>query len=404
MSNRGRWPHYSEEEIEAASSCLRRGDVNALIGDEASLFEEEFAEWTGATHAIAVANGTVALDLALWGLDLPKGSQVVVTPRSYVASASCVVNAGLIPVFADVDPDSGNITAKTISMVLSRKTSAILAVHLNGCPCDMDPILDLARANGLRVIEDCAQAHGARYRGRSVGTLSDVGAWSFCQDKIMSTGGEGGMVTCNDAELAERMWALKDHGKSLAAMQAEHPPGFRWVVEEFGTNWRLTGPQAAIGRIQLRKMETWSIRRQAIAERFRTAMQDFSCVQATRATCDGCGGHCSDINWCRHANYRLQAWLITENLRDGWTQDRVVDELNVVLEGDALHGPCPEIYREVAFQKAGYVPAGGRQPVAARLADRSLLLKIYPTMLEEQVEVYESAITGVFKRACADHG
>lgn len=403
MFKRGRWPYYGEDEIDAAADCLRRADVNALVGSEVNHFENEYARWTGAHHAIAVANGTVALDLALWGLDLPKGSEVIVTPRSYVASASCVVNAGLIPVFADVDPDSGNLTADTIEANLSDQTSAILLVHLNGCPCDMDPILALAMRQGLRVIEDCAQAHGARYRGRSVGTLADVGAWSFCQDKIMSTGGEGGMVTCKDPALAERMWMLKDHGKSRAAMEGKHTPGFRWVVEAFGTNWRLTGPQAAIGRQQLGKLEGWLARRQAIAKQLREAMEGFAGVRSAPETCAGCGGICDAPNMCRHAHYRLQAWLVPEKLRSGWTQDSIVGALNDVLEGDALHGPCPEIYREVAFQTAGLQPQKGRLPIAAVLETTSLLFKIYPTMTDEQVDAYALAITKVFQKASVDH-
>ncbi|MFN3228048.1 MAG: DegT/DnrJ/EryC1/StrS family aminotransferase [Hyphomicrobiales bacterium] len=402
MFNRGRWPYYDEDEIDAAADCLRRADVNALVGSEVDHFEKEYAHWTGAHHAIAVANGTVALDLALWGLGLPKGSEVIVTPRSYVASASCVVNAGLIPVFADVDPDSGNLTAQTIEASLSDQTSAILLVHLNGCPCDMDPILALAKRQGLRVIEDCAQAHGARYRGRSVGTLGDVGAWSFCQDKIMSTGGEGGMVTCNDPALAERMWMLKDHGKNRAAMEGNHPPGFRWVVETFGTNWRLTGPQAAIGRQQLRKLEAWIARRQIIVHRLCEALEEFSCVQTSTETCAGCGTVCDAPNKCRHAYYRLQTWLVPEKLKEGWTQDRLVDALNVVLKGDALHGPCPEIYRESAFKKAGFQPREGRLSIAASLEKTSLLFKIYPTMTDEQLDAYAHAIAAVFRKASED--
>ena len=192
------WPSFTDDEITAVSQVLRSGRVNYWTGQEARAFEAEFVEWTGSRHAIALANGTVALDLALHGIGIGTGDEVIVTPRSFIASASCVVNAGAIPVFADVDRDSGNLTAATIAAALTPRTRAVIAVHLAGWPCDMQPIMELAAAHGLRVIEDCAQAHGARYRGSGVGTIGHVGAWSFCQDKIMTTGGEGGMLATND--------------------------------------------------------------------------------------------------------------------------------------------------------------------------------------------------------------
>ena len=392
MTERGRWPDYSEAEIAAAADCLRRGDVNGLVGQEVSRFEAEFAAWCGAAHALAVANGTVALDLALWGLDLPKGSEVIVTPRSYVASASVVVNAGLVPIFADVDPETGNLSAETIAPCITERTSAILVVHLNGWPCDMDPILALARTHGLRVIEDCAQAHGARYRGRSVGTLGDVAAWSFCQDKIMTTGGEGGMVTTDDAELAERMWSIRDHGKSRAAMRGAHPPGFRWVVESFGTNWRLTGPQAAIGRVQLGLMPDWSARRATASEVLRQALLPYPCITVPSDRCAGCLGACDrGAEGCRHAHYRLQVWVNEEHLAPGWSRDRIIEALDPVFGDDARHGPCPTIYDEKAFREAGLAP---EEPLATAVAlgERSIMFKIYPTMTRAQLDAYAAAL------------
>lgn len=234
---------------------LQSNQVNYWTGIECREFEKEFAAWVGVPHAVALANGTLALDIALKALGIGSGDEVIVTPRTFIASVSCVVNAGATPVFADVDPDSGNVSAATIARVLSPRTRAVICVHLAGWPCDMDPIMELATANGFYVIEDCAQAHGARYKGRSVGAIGHIGAWSFCQDKIMSTGGEGGMVTTNDVALARAMWEYKDHGKSYEAVfERQHPPGFRWLHESFGTNWRMLEMQAAIGRIQLRRM------------------------------------------------------------------------------------------------------------------------------------------------------
>ncbi|HAJ43977.1 MAG TPA: aminotransferase, partial [Alcanivorax sp.] len=258
------WPSYSEEEADAVRRVLLSNRVNYWTGEEGRHFEREFAAFTGTEHAVAVANGTLALDLALRGLDIGPGDEVIVPPRTYLATASAVVNAGARPVFADVDRDSQNLTAATVAAALTPATKAILCVHLGGWPCDMDALGALAEEYGLWLIEDCAQAHGATWKGRPVGGLGHVGCWSFCQDKIMTTGGEGGMVTTNDAALWSRMWSLKDHGKSWEAVyERDHPPGFRWLHESFGHNWRLTEMQAAIGRIQLQRMGEWTRRRQA---------------------------------------------------------------------------------------------------------------------------------------------
>jgi dTDP-4-amino-4,6-dideoxygalactose transaminase len=192
------WPCFSEEEVSAVATVLRSNRVNYWTGNECREFEKEFAAWCGTEYAIALANGTLALDLALRGLNIGPGDEVIVTPRTFIASVSCVVNAGATPVFADVDLESGNLCADTIQTALTPRTKAVICVHLAGWPCDMDPIMALAAQHGFKVIEDCAQAHGARYKGRSVGSIGHIGAWSFCQDKIMTTGGEGGMVTVND--------------------------------------------------------------------------------------------------------------------------------------------------------------------------------------------------------------
>ena len=250
------WPSFTVEEAESVSSILLSNKVNYWTGNEGKMFENEFASWAGTRYAIALANGTVALDAALQVFGIERGDEIIVTSRTFLASVSCIVNAGAVPVFADVDRDSQNITADTIRAVLTPRSRAVICVHLAGWPCDMDAIMALADERGLLVIEDCAQAHGARYRGRPVGSIGHIGAWSFCQDKIMTTGGEGGMVTTNNRDLWSKMWSLKDHGKSWEAVhERRHPPGFRWLHESFGTNWRLTEMQAAIGRIQLRRME-----------------------------------------------------------------------------------------------------------------------------------------------------
>lgn len=305
------WPSYTQEEADAVTKVLLSNKVNYWTGTECREFEKEFAAWVGCDYAIALSNGTLALDLALKALNVGSGDEVVTTPRTFIASASSIVTAGATPVFADVDLNSQAITAASIEAVLTDKTKAVIVVHLAGMPAEMDEIMALSEKHGFKVIEDCAQAHGALYKGRSVGTIGHIGAWSFCQDKIMTTGGEGGMVTTNDKFLWDVMWSYKDHGKSFDAIyNREHPPGFRWLHESFGTNWRMTEMQAAIGRIQLQRMPEWISKRQLHAERIDHAVRDLNTVR------------CVDVPvHSQHAEYKHYLFVRPENLAEGWSRD-----------------------------------------------------------------------------------
>jgi dTDP-4-amino-4,6-dideoxygalactose transaminase len=316
----------------------------------------------------------VALDVALHALDVGANDEVIVTPRTFMASVSCVANAGATPVFVDVDPDSQNMAVAEIERAITPRTRAIIPVHLAGWPCEMDAIMELAAAHGLFVIEDCAQAHGARYRGRGVGSIGHVGAWSFCQDKILTTGGEGGMVTTNAAQLWSRMWSYKDHGKSWEAVYGrQHPPGFRWVHESLGTNWRMLEVQAAIGRIQLGRIDTWHRARAANAQRL---------LEATNS-CDGLRVPAppSDIE---HAWYRFYAFVRRDALRAGWDRDRIVAAIKD--QGvPCFFGTCSEVYLEKAFDGTGWRPSE-RLPVARELGETSLAFLVHPTLTTEELD------------------
>lgn len=379
------WPSFSEEEADAARNVILSNKVNYWTGQECREFEKEFASWCGARHAIALANGTLALDLALKALSLGSGDEVIVTPRTFIASISCVVNAGAIPVFADVDRNSGNITAKTIEAVLTPRTKAVICVHLAGWPCDMDPIMALAERNGFKVIEDCAQAHGALYKGRSVGTIGHVGAWSFCQDKIMTTCGEGGMVTTNDRDLWSVMWSFKDHGKSWEAVyQRQHPPGFRWLHESFGTNWRMHEVQAAIGRIQLRRMADWTARRNANATLLADICRQHPCVRVPVFRCGAdCPIDCAAVNGCQHAQYKFYIYVVPERLAQGWSRDRIIYEFNRVGI-PCYQGSCSEVYLEKAFDKTGWRPENPL-PGARELGENSLMFLVHPTLTASEM-------------------
>lgn len=382
-----RWPFYAEDEIEAVAAVLNSGRVNYWTGEEGRLFEREFASNIGVKNAVALANGTVALELALMALDIKQNDEVIVTSRTFIASASCIVMRGARPVVADVDPDSQNITAGTIAAALSPRTKAIITVHLAGWPCDMDAILDLARERGLYVVEDCAQAQGARYKGRSVGTFSDVAAFSFCQDKIITTGGEGGMLVTNNEDIWRRSWAYKDHGKSYDAVyKKEHPAGFKWLHESFGTNWRMTELQAAIGRVQLRKLDGWLKARRRNAA---ILTECFSSISALRVTTPP-----KDIE---HAYYKYYVFVKPEALKTGWDRARIMKE----IEAESIScssGSCSEIYLEKAFEASDMRPRS-RLPVAKALGETSLMFPVHPTLNEDEMGATCRVVQKIMKAA-----
>ncbi len=367
------WPSYTEEEANAVRDVVLSNRVNYWTGTEGREFEKEFAAFTQCKHSIALANGTVALDIALWAMGIGEGDEVIVTPRTFLASASSIVNAGAAPVFAEVDPDTQNITAESIAAVLTERTAAVICVHLAGWPCDMDPIMALAEEHNLLVIEDCAQAHGATYKGRAVGSIGHVGAWSFCQDKIMTTGGEGGMVTTNDTELWKIMWSLKDHGKSWDAVyEREHEPGFRWLHESFGTNWRMTEMQAALGRIQLQRMPEWQVTRLANAEQIWAAAQACSGLRVPEVPAD-----------ILHGAYKCYVFVEPSQLNDDWDRDRILNE--IADRGvPCFSGSCSEVYLEKAFDGTDYRPAEPLM-VARELGETSIMFMVHPTLTEAEM-------------------
>lgn len=401
------WPSFTAEEGEAVQRVVLSNKVNYWTGAECREFETEFAAWCGVKHAIALANGTLALDVALKALGIGPGDEVVVTPRTFIASISCVVNAGASPVFADVEADSGNISATTIAAVITQRTKAIICVHLAGWPCDMDPIMALAVKHGLKVIEDCAQAHGAQYKGRNVGSIGHIGAWSFCQDKIITTGGEGGMVTTDDESLWNTMWSHKDHGKNFAAVfRRQHPPGFRWVHESFGTNWRMLEMQAVIGRIQLHRLPDWSARRTRNASAIWDACRPHAAVRvppfACRSEVDGmCNAQCAGRSGCRHAHYKCFVYVQESRLAPGWSRDRIAHEINS-LGVPCYQGTCSEVYLEKAFDGTGWRPKE-RLSTARDMGESSLMFLVHPTLIPAEIDLTCSVISQVLGEATAKH-
>ena len=401
------WPDYTDEEIDAVSDVLRSGKVNYLTGSLTRDFERAFAERCQTAYAIAVANGTVALEMCLAGLGIgarnggQASDEVIVTPRSFIASASVIVNAGARPRFVDVGQDSQNIKAETVAAALTEKTRAVICVHLAGWPCDIDAIKAVCEGRGIKLIEDCAQAHGALYKGRPVGGLGDAAAWSFCQDKIMTTGGEGGMVTCNDVALWKRMWSLKDHGKSYDAVHTPPAqPGFRWLHEGFGSNWRLTEMQSAIGLIQIERMTKWTALRRRNAGILKDAIVHYAHengpVRIPSPRCAGCDGSCS-TDGCHHGWYRAYVFVRQTGLADGWSRDRILAELQE-LGVPCMQGSCSEIYLEKAFEEDDSRPVS-RLGTARQLGETSIAFLIHPTIDKVTMTSIAKAVEAVFRQA-----
>lgn len=381
------WPDFDDEQVNAVADVLRSGNVNYWTGEHGRAFEQEYADYVGCNHAIAVANGTVALELALYALDIGEGDEVITTSRTFIASASCIVIRGATPVFADVDKDSQNITVESIKKVVTEKTKAIIAVHLAGWPCAMDEIMTFAKQRGIKVIEDCAQAHGALYKGKQVGSMGDIAAFSFCQDKIMTTGGEGGMITINDRDLWLKMWAYKDHGKSWEAVyQREHAPGFRWLHDSFGTNFRMTEMQAVLGRIQLKRLSKWTEKRRLNAEKIWSALQECEALRIPAIPEN-----------VQHAAYKCYVFVRPEKLKDGWDRDRIMKEINNA--GIAcFSGSCSEVYLEKAFDNTQLRPSVSLT-VAKQLGETSLMFLVHPTLTNDEISQTYETIVSIINRA-----
>ncbi|WP_180041236.1 MULTISPECIES: DegT/DnrJ/EryC1/StrS aminotransferase family protein [unclassified Acinetobacter] len=380
------WPSFTQAEADAVSKVLLSNKVNYWTGQECREFEKEFAQFAGTKHAVAVANGTVALDLALKALGIGAGNDVIVTSRTFLASASSIVTAGANPIFADVELDSQNISRRTIEAVLTPNTKAIICVHLAGWMCDMDPIMQLAEEKGIFVIEDCAQAHGAMYKGKSAGSIGHIGAWSFCQDKIMTTGGEGGMVTTNDESLWKKMWSYKDHGKNFDSVyNKQHPPGFRWLHDSFGTNWRMMEMQAVIGRLQLKQMPEWTAKRNANMALIQAAFENSPYFTVVKPSVEYV-----------HAAYKCYVQVNTSALPVDWSRDRIMAEINA-LNVPCFSGSCSEVYLEKAFDGTPWRPAQSL-PQAKQLGATSLMFLVHPTLSEHSLQKTVDAIQAVIAK------
>ena len=369
------WPYFESDEIKKAEEILRSGKINYWTGNEGREFEKEFSEYVGVNHSVTVDNGTNALILAAHALGISKGDEVIMSPRTFVASAFSIMHLGAKPVFIDIDRNTQNMDPKLIEAAITPKTKAIMAIHLAGWPCEMDKIQEICSLHNLFLIEDCAQAHGAKYKGQSVGSFGDVNAWSFCQDKIMTTAGEGGMVTTNNKNYWSAVWSFKDHGKNYDTVyNKDHPPGFRWLHEDHGTNARMTEIQSGIGRLQLKKLNSWIDRRTHLSNIFNDAFKHLNGLRITLPP-----------SHIKHAYYKYYVFTEPEKLKSDKDRDFIMNSLND--KGIACYsGSCSEIYKEKAFDKV-FSDQKPLLKVAKELGETSLMFLVHPTINED--DIYE---------------
>lgn len=383
------WPAPGETEVAAVSAVVASGRLNYHAGTEGASLEAEYAAALDRRHAVAVANGTLALELALRAFEIGPGDDVVVPARTFIATASAVVAVGATPVVADIDPVSNNMTAFTLAQAMTERTRAVIPVHVGGWPVDMPDLMRVAAERDLIVIEDCAQAHGGSFGGRPLGSFGHAAAFSFCQDKIISAG-EGGLLVLDDDAAFERAWAYKDHGKSLAKLSDPEfmsgPTSYKWLHDSFGSNWRMPEMCSALVRVGLAKLPEWHAARTRNARRLSAALACLPALSVPMVAEDAA-----------HAYYRLYAAVDTAALAEGWDRDRIARA--IAAEGVPVqYGVCAELYREGAFFAAGIAPSDPL-PGAAHAHATSLAFYVHPTLSESDIDDTAAAVRSVFEAA-----
>lgn len=366
MKRYSTWPSYSEFEINQISKILKSGKVNYWTGDQCKLFENEFSSYIGNKFSVAVFNGSVALELALRSFKLKKNDEVIVTSRSFIASASCVTNVGAKPIFADVCMSSGNIDINSIKQLINSKTKAIICVHLNGWACELDELIKIKKKHNLFLIEDCSQAHGAKYKDRHVGTFGDIAIWSFCQDKIISTGGEGGIISTNSKKLYNIIWSAKDHGKKQNKLFSKDYK-FKYVHDYCGSNYRMCEYQAVIGRSQLKKLENWVKIRNRNSSIYYKLARKFKCLRTLEIP-----------EHIYHSHYKVYIYIDKKFLKKNWNRDRILKKINQIGI-PCFTGACPEIYKEKIFKDLNLAPKKNNNN-AKKLGETSLQFLVDPTI------------------------
>ncbi|MCA0911025.1 DegT/DnrJ/EryC1/StrS family aminotransferase [Qipengyuania gaetbuli] len=350
---------YRELKLEIDAAVHRVLDSGwYILGPEVEAFEAEWADYCGANHAVGVANGLDALTLALRALNIGLGDEVIVPSNTYIASWLSITSVGAVPVPVEPDPATYNIDPSRIASAITSRTRAIMPVHLYGQPADMDPILEIAREYGLRVIEDGAQAHGARYKGRRIGAHGDIVCWSFYPGKNLGALGDGGAITTNQADLSERISALRNYGSRI-----------KYVNDEVGVNSRLDPIQAAVLRVKLKVLDDWTGRRSAIASRYNERLAD------------------SDLILPHVPRWAEPVWHLYVVRTD--EREKLQAKLEANGIGALIHYPIPP-HMQAAYSGLGF--SAGAYPLARQLASEALSIPIGPQLSDDDCEAVIAAL------------
>ena len=380
------WPHVSKSETILINKVLKSNKLNYWTGNNCKLFEQEFSKYIGKKYGVSLCNASVALDISLKAFNFKKGDEIVVTPRSYISSASCVINNYLKPVFADIDPNSQNINGETIKKVITNKTKAIILVHLAGYPCEMSEIMNIAKKYKLKIIEDCSQSHGAMYRNKFTGSFGDIAIWSFCNDKIMNTLGEGGMLCVNNKKLYKKIWSLKDCGKNYSKfINNKKSYNFKWVHDFYGTNLRLTEVQAVVGRYQLKKLNYWVNTRKKYSSIILNNVKGLNIVNFHQVP-----------SYIKHSYYRCYLRLNKKNIKKNWNKAKIIKAMN--SKGIPCNsGSCPEIYKEKAFLNLKI--KFKKKKIASAISDEYIAFMVHPTLEKKNIIKISKTIKEILIKA-----
>ena len=332
------WPSYPNILVNSISSLFKTGLVNYLIGNNGKSFEKEFSKKMGIKYSAAVSNGSIALEIALLSLGIKKNDEVIVTSRSYNSSASSILRVGAKPIFCDIDSNTFNICTKSLKSKITKKTKAILCVHLYGYPCEIFKIKKIIKNSQIKIIEDCSQAHGAKIKNKPVGCFGTIGIWSFCYDKIISTGGEGGMISTNSKTIYSKIWSLKEIGKDYNKFYKNRKSiNFPYIHDHVGTNARMTEVQSLIGRYQLKNLDSYIRIRNRNALILSSYLNDIKKINIPVIP--------KNIT---HAFYRYTITIQSELKNPSNIRNNIIRKI-ISKKIFCNVGGCPEIYNEKPF-------------------------------------------------------
>ena len=374
------WPKFTDKEINLVKKILKSGKINQWTGNYNKLFSNAFKKSVRQKYAIPICNGSLALDLAVRSLNLKPFSQILVTSRSFVATAKCITNNHHHPIFLDESSEYSGICLKDLKKKFNKKVKAIICAHIGGYPNKIDEIKSFAKEKNIFLIEDCSQSHGGNYKNKPLGSFSDISVWSFCQDKIISTGGEGGMITTNNKKIYEYCNQFKDHGKNFNKMNnKKYKYSFKYLHDFNGTNLRLTEIQCAMGLIQLSNLKKNLITRRKFVKELLLVLQNYKYIKIMPYS------KINDCSW-----YRLYFTINFKKIK------KTREEVLALLNSNRItsnSGTCCELYKEKIFKNFKTT----EKKYCNYLAKNSIALVIHPFLNKKEIIFFKKKIIKVLE-------